>query len=351
MPSTPLDKTECIAFINNPISGRMLQATLRAERVDPAKSVLFVLRALRRENWWSNFAHTVVYPHKASLSIFGQIRFIPFYWHASRILRSALQSPSLRHLFVVNNDNILTNHALLTTKSKPECHTAVISEGLMNYQDIQLVNRAKWRNQLRPLIARSLGLRWSPPCGHLSGAFEEHVKTVYGFSEVGIFAPQEKVCVFPLESIAPSLPPEPQTILFLETAIWQWMDDQKFRDFANRFVDWLNQLGSHRLLIKPHPNYPPSPYLRSMLGDFEILEDSGSVEEIAGSITASRVVGFCCTGLVTLAILRPDLQCIDFGHDFYFQHAYRGDRSLLELMASVGIQLVTFEDQRVVSPC
>ena len=334
---------ESLAFINNPISARMLLGALRAEGVDQSKMVLIVLRPLKPESWWANCALTLVYPTKASLKIYGQCRFIPFYIQASRVLKMVLRSASLKHVFVVNNDNILTNHAIHLARKIGGCRISVISEGFMNYQDIRLVNRAAWRNHLRPLFARILGLQWHTPAGHLSGAFEEPVSTVYGFTKDGLFAPEDKVRVLPMTPVVASVQKDPESTLFLETALWQWMARAEFEAFAESFSRWLKQLHVKRLLVKPHPNYPPSQYLRKLLPEHEVAYESDSVESLADKIAATRVVGFCCTGLATLKLLRPDLQCIDFGHDYYLEHAYGGDKSLLRMMESVGVQLQPYD--------
>jgi hypothetical protein len=344
MPQVPLNSVECIAFVNNPISQRMLLTAIREEKIDPSKSVLFVLRALDKQSWWDDFAHVVIYPHKASLNIAGQAKFIPFYWTSAAKLRSALRSPNLRHLIIVNNDNILTNHALASTARRPECRVIVIGEGLMNYQDIQMANRAAWRNQLRPIISRVLGLRWQTPTGHLSGSFEPNVSAVYAFAKPGLFAPMEKSRIIPFDPVRPKVPGEPNTILFIETALWQWMKEEEFREFADHFVDWLKRLNPGQLLIKPHPNYPPSDYLRSLLPEYTVMTDREPVESMADRIAATRVVGFCCTGLITLSLLRPDIECFDFGHDFYLDRAYRGDKNLIELMKAVGVRMVSYDN-------
>lgn len=340
--TNPMQSIECIAFVNNPISQRMLLATLREEGIDRSKSVLFVLRAIDRQTWWDDFAFTIVYPLKASLSIVGQAKFLPFYWVAASTLRAALRSPNLRYLVVINNDNMLTNHALGATASRTDCRVIVIAEGLMNYQDIRLANRAKWRNQLRPVVSGLLGLRWHHPLGHLSGAFEPNVHMVYAFAGPGLFAPLEKRRIIPFDPVEPNVASESETVLFIETALWQWMSEVEFKIFADRFAEWLKSMKPARLLIKPHPNYPPSVYLRSLLPKFEILADQESVESMANRIAAARVVGFCCTGLVTLAMLRPDIRCFDFGHDYYLDRAYRGDKTLIGLLKSAGVQLVDF---------
>lgn len=330
---------EAIAFINNPISQRMLRAAMQAEGIDPARTLLFVLRAIEPQPWWDEFAEVVRYPHKAALSLWGQRRFIGFYRSASRQLKRALASPALKHLFVINNDNILTNHALAATQSRPECRVSVVAEGLMNYQDIQLANRARWRNLSRPVISRLLGLRWQTPRGHLSGAHEKHIHAVYSFAAPGLVSPPDKVRVIPFEPIQPTRSLRADTVLFVETALWQWMAPEQFERFADGFTAWIHSLNAQRLLIKPHPNYPPSEYLRQRLPPYAIETDPRSIEAMAADIDAARVVGFCCTGLITLAKLRPDIQCLDYGHDFYLEHAYRGDRTLLALMESVGVGL------------
>jgi hypothetical protein len=319
---------------------------MREEKLDPSKTVLFVLRTVPVEGWGEGFAYKVLYPRKASLSLLGQSKFIPFYWNAASVLRRVLKSKKLKTLIVCNNDNILTNHALCITKRLPGCKVIVIAEGLMNYQDILMANRAAWRNKLRPIISRLLGLRWQEPHGHLSGSYEENVDTVYSFAKEGLVAPPDKVKVIPFDRVLPKTEVDKGTVLFIETALWQWMKPEEFCEFADGFASWLRGLGAKRLIIKPHPNYPASDYLRSLLQPYEVMVDSRPIESIADQIEAQRVVGFCTTGVITLALMRPDIQCYDYGYDFYLERAYRGDKTLVNLMKAVGVTLVRFGDRK-----
>jgi hypothetical protein len=270
----------------------------------------------------------------------GQWRFAAFYQRAARILREMLAQGSLREVYIVNNDNLLTNHILATCGYHGGPRITVIAEGLMNYQDIQLRNRAGWRETCKKAVSRALGLQRKPVIGHLSGSFDPAVSRVVTFEACGIFAPSEKVLAMPFKAIEPKARARSDTILYVETALWQWMRPSDWQPLARAFAGWIRSRNKPRLLVKQHPNYAACPFLRSLLPAFEIVYPRQSIEEIASGIDATEVVGTCCTGLVTLKYLRPDISIFDFGADVYVPKAYHGDRAAVDLMQRVGVTLV-----------
>ncbi|HMO64100.1 MAG TPA: hypothetical protein PKE47_02555, partial [Verrucomicrobiota bacterium] len=157
----------------------------------------------------------------------------------------------------------------------------------------------------------------------------------------GLHAPPEKVTVIPF-TVPPDAPVlRTDTVLFAENALWQWFTDEaQFRRLADAFGKWRKALGPVRLLIKPHPNFPPSEYQRQQLEPYELVTDRASVEELAGRLDAATVVGTCTTALFTLKLMRPELRCVDFGSDVYVPHAYFGDDSVVKTLAGVGVEIL-----------
>jgi hypothetical protein len=185
------------------------------------------------------------------------------------------------------------------------------------------------------------GLRYSKPLTHLSGSYEPRVNRVLSFSPFGLKAPEDRVVILPFPSTGTRPEPDPDTILILMTGIAQWMQPEDFAVFKEAFGAWVRSLGSKRILVKRHPNYP-SGGIEELIGPFEYLEDNRGVEMMAGEIAAARVVGFCTTALVTLKLIRPDLTCIDFGSDYYRDKAYHGDRSIIDVLRNGGVEIVNF---------
>jgi len=331
--------TRAILIINNPISADVSRMALAADGIRPQEVTLITLRRTRRL-WFDQCREVLHYPANPSLRMMGQWPFLGFYWRAAQILTRELRSPHLQEIYIVNNDNLLTNHALAWRRQGGKARITVISEGLMNYQDIQLRNRAAWRHHTKRLIAGSLGLLTHPVTGHLSGAFDSSVSRVISFVATGIFAPKEKVVILPFQPVAPAITPQPNTLLYVETALWQWMPQDQWHPIARALAAWIRQQAPSRLLVKEHPSYPACPVLRSLLPSFKILPRGQSIEEMAASIEASHVVGTCCTGLVTLRLLRPDLQISDFGANRYIPAAYNNDFSVVNLMREVGVNVV-----------
>jgi len=331
--------TRAILLINNPISADMSRMTLDADGIRPEEVTLITLRQTLRP-WFDQCRDVLHYPAAPSLRLTGQWRFLGFYWRAARLLNRELRSPHLEEIYIVNNDNLLTNHALAWRRQGGKARITVISEGLMNYIDVQPRNRGAWRHRTKRLIAGSLGLLTHPVTGHLSGSFDPTVSRVISFVAAGLFAPQEKVVILPFQPVTPSIPPQPNTLLYVETALWPWMPQEQWQPIARAFAAWIRQQNPSRLLVKEHPSYPACPLLRSLLPPFELLPKCQSIEEMAPNIEAAHVVGTCCTGLVTLRLIRPDLQISDFGANRYIPAAYHNDFSVVHLMREVGVRVV-----------
>ena len=268
----------------------------------------------------------------------GQWPFLKFYRAAASLLRRLLKSGDINTIYVINSDNLLTNHVMSWAGKHPEAEVCVLAEGLMNYQDIQIRNRAWWRSAYKSLFSPLLGLSWRTPKGHLSGSFEPAVSRVIGFAP-GLIAPQEKVEVIPFPVVAPARPPQSDVALIAYTGIWQWMTEEKFKLFAESFVAWLKSRNYRKLLVKPHPHYSEGP-LEQMMPEHEVVKETRSLEDMAADIDAATVIGFNCTALVTLKMIRPDLRCIDYGFDFYSVEAYNGDRSVEEILRASGVELI-----------
>lgn len=331
------NRASTIVFVNNAISARMAEATLAKDQVPLDQVVIFVMRKLHRA-WFDKCRLVIPYPRRPSLSQAGQVLFAAFYARAAHYLRQMLTCGNIKAIYLINSDNLLTNHALQWAERHPEIDVTVLAEGLMNYQDIQLRNRASWRNRAKMLLGPILGLRWRPPVGHLSGAFEPSVRRVIGFAP-GLVAPAERVQLIPFAAVLPTTAPRTDTVLVAYTGLCQWMTDDKFTHFAKAFVTWLEAQGFEHILVKPHPHYSAG-YLEQIMPKHQVVEDPRSLEDMAADIEAATVVSFNCTGLVTLRMLRPDLTCVDFGFDYYGPEAYYGDRSSESLLRELGVVLV-----------
>ena len=80
--------------------------------------------------------------------------------------------------------------------------------------------------------------------------------------------------------------------------------------------------------------------IEELLERYEEVGSGLTTEEMAADLEAGTIIGTCCTALVTLKLIRPDLKCIDFGSDYYCEHAYHGDNSVKTLLSATGVTLV-----------
>lgn len=329
-----------IAFLNNDISAALAERDLIARGI-PLCQVVVILGRDLVQPWLEECAAVCRYGSKASLSLIGQAKFIRFYREAAALIRRVRRAGFLREIYVVNNDNLLTSHLLALAASSPLLTVTVVAEGLMNYQEITVDNRVTWRWRVKPPIAFLLGLDYRKPHGHLSGAFEPMVNRVISFATPGLKAPPEKVVVHPLTPVIIHAPTDPRVALLVHTALWQWMSAEDYLRFAEGFAVWVKAQNFAKLYVKPHPRYATG-VIADLLPPHQVITDPRAVEELAGEIDAGTVLGTCCTALATLKLIRPDLDCVDWGADYYLPRAYRGDRSVLELFGAVGVRSIPF---------
>jgi len=325
-----------IAFLNNAISAQLTRRDL-SERNIPLSEVAVILGRDVEEPWLAQCARVVAYGGRPESTLLGQRRFVAFFREAASLLRQLFASGALRRAYIVNNDNILSAHILEMARRQP-LEVSVVAEGLMNYQDITVKNRAGWRWRVKPVVSAALGLRYRRPAGHLSGAYDPVVDRIVTFTLGGMKGPAEKMCVLPLPAATPRVVAEPDVGLIVHTGLWAWMSPESYRPLAEAFADYVRAAGFRKLYAKPHPRVETG-ILDQLLPPHEIIDTRLSLEEIAGDLEAGTVLGTCCTGLVTLKLMRPELHCIDFGGEYYCRHAYGGDYSVLEMMRGAGIDL------------
>ena len=339
MPSVAVSEPiDTIVFVNNALSSRLIEEELARRGVALRRVGLFLLRRLRAE-WYRECTLMADYRRPPAHSMLGQLGVSGFYWRAARALRRLLASGNIRRIYVVNNDSLLTNHVLEWAKSVSGCEIVVVVEGLMNFQDIRLRNRQAWRSRVKCFVAPVLGLSWAPPDGHLSGAFDRRVDRVLTFERRGLKAPPEKIDEQKLTALTPPKQRQERTVLVVLSGIWQWLKPEEDQRLNRGFVEWLVAQGFNRFLVKPHPHVSAGA-LERLLPSHELLDVPQSLEDMAAGIEAGTVAGICCTGLVTLKLLRPDLRCVDYGTQFYCDRAYFGDRSVEEVMRTAGVELV-----------
>ncbi len=327
-----------LAVLNNAICAELCRADLDARGIPLASVAVILLREIDAA-WLENCGQVLRYSGKPPAGLWGQRRVAGLYAKAALIARGLLASRALARIYLVNNDNIISNHLIETVRRRPGPEITVVAEGLMNFQEITTKNRDAWRWRVKPVIAAALGLRYRAPRGHLSGADDPVVSRVVSFAADGLKAPADKVVVRAFDKAPVTVAPRRDVGLIVHTGLWQWMSEERYQPFAEAFARWVRDQGFTTLYAKPHPRIPTG-LLDDLLPDHEILTTSETLEEMAGSLDAGVVVGTCCTGLVTLKLIRPDLRCIDWGGEYYCEHGYHGDRSVLTLLDAVGVERV-----------
>ena len=332
------ESIDTLVFVNNALSSRLVEEELARRGIANDRVALFLLRRLRA-SWYGECALVLDYGRPPSHTMLGQLGVTGFYRRAALTLRRLLAGGHVRRIYVVNNDSLLTNHALEWARAATGCEVVVVVEGLMNFQDIRLRNRQAWRSVVKRIVAPLLGLQWRAPDGHLSGAFDPRVDRVLTFERSGLKAPPGKVDERKLAPLPAPSGKQIRTVLVVLSGIWQWLKPEEDQALNRGFVEWLACQGFDRVVVKPHPHVSAGA-LEGLLPAHERLDVPQSLEDMAGAIEAGTVAGICCTGLVTLKMLRPDLRCVDYGTRYYCERAYFGDRSVEDVMRNAGVELV-----------
>jgi Alpha-2,8-polysialyltransferase (POLYST) len=327
-----------VAVINTPISAELTRQDLVAREI-PLSSVAAILLREVDEPWLEQCAIVVRYPGKPAHELLGQWRFVGFYRAAARLLRGLEKYADLRDIYLVNNDNLITSHLLSVAECLPSITATSIVEGTMNFHEIGIVDRAGWRWQVKPAIARIFGFRYRQPKGHLSGAYEPRVSRVISFAAEGLKAPPEKVVLRQLQAIRPLRQSDPKVALIMLTN-WETCLAPALDEFlARSFVEWVEGSGYRKIQVKKHPRWPGG-RMEALLDRYEEVGSGLTAEEMVTNLEAGTIIGTFSTALVSMKLIRPDLNCIDYGSDFYCEHAYHGDDSVKTLFSASGITLV-----------
>lgn len=335
---TAVSSVTTVIVINNAISAELTRQDL-LNRAIPLNSVAVITLRDVSESWLEQCAIVLPYPGRPAHGPLGQWRFIGYYRSAARLLRRLARHESIRDIYLVNNENLITAHLLNLAESRPTVSVSVVAEGIMNFQEIGVANRAGWRWRVKPAIAYLLAFRYRRPQGHLSGSFEPRVSRVVSFASDGLKAPPEKVVLRNFPAIVPLRQSDPEFALVVLTGLNQWMEPAEFEVFARAFVAWVENSGFRKIQVKKHPRVSAG-LIEELLAHYEEVGVGRTTEEMAADLEAGTVIGTCCTALVTLKLIRPDVQCIDFGSDYYSEHAYHGDGSVKTLLSATGVGLV-----------
>lgn len=328
---------QTVAVVNNAISAELLRQDMAARGIALETSAVILARDVF-EPWMESCAEVVRYPGRPAQGLFDQRRFFGFYCAAANLLKKAEREGAMRIVYIPNNDNLITAHLLSLAARNPLLEISVIAEGLMNFQDIGVANRQRWRWIVKPAVSVMLGLRYREPKGHLSGAFDAEVSRVVSFAAAGLKAPPDKVVLRPFKPVEPRRLPDPNVALVALTGLDQWMDPERSATFARAFASWIKRAGFRKVQIKKHPRVSAG-LIEELLADAEEVGRGLGLEAMAEDLEAGTILGSCCTALVTLKLIRPDLECIDFGSNYYCEHAYHGDRSVQRLFAAAGVKL------------
>lgn len=327
-----------VVAINNAISAELTRQDLMVREISLSSVALILLRDIS-EPWMEQCAIVLRYPGRPANGILGQWRFLGFYHATARLLRYLEKYASLRDIYLVNNESLMTAHLLSIAECRPAISVTVVVEGIMNFQEIGIANRAGWRWRVKPVIARLLGFRYREPQDHLSGAFEPRATRVLSFATEGLKAPPEKVVLRHFQAIRPLRQSDPKVALVVLTGLNLCMEPTRFELFARAFVAWVEGSGYRKIQVKKHPRASAG-LIEELLERYEEVGSGLTTEGMVTDLEAGTIVGACCTALVTLKLMRPDLKCIDFGSDFYSEHAYHGDDSVKTLLSATGVALV-----------
>ena len=330
------NKIRAMAFVNNSISADILQKALKIDKIYPSECYVVMLRASAELP--SDFTRQVSQPVKVG-GLNNYICMLKFYRQQILLIKK-LMTEGLEEIYIVNIDNIICANSLILAKnSNNKTRVSVVAEGFMNYQDITAKNRSTLNIGLKKIMAYIIGAHYPSPKGHLSGSYSDGVRRVFSYPGYGLKSPQEKIKHVALPVVKIEVEVCESEALIVLTGIYQWMSKEDFAEFSLGFQSWINSQNYTKVYYKPHPNYDSGGIEDGVVNKTKWME-VGSVEKLAGKIPVRTVIGFCTTALATLKQIRPDLRVIDWGSNFYVRAAYKGDRSVVEVLERAGVEIV-----------
>ena len=332
--------SKTIIFVDNQISIMMANAAIRSESIDYGNIILFALRDCD-EDWFGLCKNVFRSPFSQKRSWKSNISLILFFIRSIRLIRGYLHRSDIERVLIVNNDNIIINYIVNNIhKQMKDVEISVLVEGIMNYQDITIRNRSKFNLAVKMFISLLLGFKYIIPKGHLSGAYMQQVKKVYSFSAKGLKAPVDKICVCELAVEKKITGVKNNAILLVLSGLYKWMPATKYDQYCDLFMKHLSTIKYSDVFVKQHPRCLDDPLLARLQNDLKYLDKDVPIEKMAGDIKVKQAIGFCSTALATLKMLRPDIECNDFGADYYCTEAYYGDDSVLEFFEGVHVGVI-----------
>jgi len=332
-----ISQVKIIVFLNNAISSSMAEGWLKQNNVQLSSVLAISLRPVDAD-WAQKCAAFFQYPDTSQNSILRKARLLHFYFSAAKAIKAAMSKCRIETILLPNNDNVLTNHIFRSVENNGKARIVVVAEGIMNYQKIGVQNRPRWRWMVKPFFAAILGLKYTEPTTHLSGAFEQTTDSVVSFSSEGLEAPKSKVEIIQFPMLNNCKNSESRSALVLHSGLAHWMPQVEFEKLSAGFVLWLESQKFDKIFAKRHP-FVSAGIIENMLPPHEVIEDSRSLEVMLPDLDVGTLTGMCCTALITGKLIRPDLRCVDFGSNHYLRHAYQNDQTVLKLMTSVGVDI------------
>ena len=128
---------KALAVVNNAISVRMLACALEKDGLKPEDVLVISARKLD-DPWLDCFQQHLPYPAKPRQTLLGQWPFISFYRSAARLIKNAVRAPKLERIYLVNIENLLTNHLLLMASTRRDIEVVLVVEGIFNFQEINM---------------------------------------------------------------------------------------------------------------------------------------------------------------------------------------------------------------------
>ncbi len=331
---------KALVIINNNISAMMARCALEKDSIELSQVTLLLMRDIQ-EDWFEECFQVVKSPHKAGPLISQGLKLSVYFFRCYLMIRRYLSQYKIQHIYLVNNDNLLTNYILNRLDSKVEI--SVLVEGLMNFQDITIENRHRMSVPLKRIAAFMMGFRYMVPDGHLSGAYMPSVSRVFSFSSAALKAPVEKVIECQIESnIIPA--GSKDSLLLILSGLYKWMSPANYRQLCTKFQKYLQANQFKTIKVKPHPRCVDDPLLNYLPDGCVMLSKEEPLEKMVNELDVGVAVGFCSTAIVTLHLMSSGVKCLDFGADFYCEHAYNGDKSVVKFFDAMGIGSVDFHD-------
>lgn len=329
-----------LILINNSISDMLVKKIIKDDKINYKEIFLIKERKFNSElEKKINKNNIIEIPVNSNfLEIFFFIFKLPFILIK---FRNLILSKNILNIFLVNNVSIFGASIILFKRQKKlNYRITTLVEGLMNFEEEKIRKSSNLVILVKKVLSLLFFLSWKKIEGHPSGAFNPEVNRVISFSKIGLYAPKNKIKLFPIKKKRAKLKFEKNSILIMHSPLNNIFGKQNYIIMSNLFLKWLKTKNFKKIYYKFHPNHKDI-YLYQNLPKKNLKIWDFKIEKYSVNIPSNNIISFFSTSLFIIKKMYPELNVYSFGLNFYqAKTKQKSYHNLIELYKSVGIKFI-----------